>query len=291
MLSSPTLRLITTATVPHHVPVITSLRDDLITLHSPSVRVTLWGATAGMIDQRGLDSDGAIIERNAHDAFEHRQYLSTSPDKLAPRYDTTDAWCAIVMDTPRLLGAFLVDRLDPHDLPTSAEYVATIAAVYALRLASHEDIAMVTTQADTDPLTGLARRHVFDRTLALRRDSGDALVMIDLDGFKQVNDTHGHAAGDALLAKVGTALRAATRAADCVARVGGDEFAIILPAPYPSIPDLKQRLHAALASAGARGSIGIVPLISTNGRTAQELLAHADALMYEAKRQRKAILS
>ena len=90
-------------------------------------------------------------------------------------------------------------------------------------------------EARTDPLTGLANRKAFDEYLAnqtaiTRRYGGTlALVLFDLDQFKQINDAGGHAEGDAALAAFAQELRHGTRAADFVARIGGDEFVILLP--------------------------------------------------------------
>jgi diguanylate cyclase (GGDEF)-like protein len=81
--------------------------------------------------------------------------------------------------------------------------------------------------AETDPLTGLLNRRGFERLLADVRP-GDALVVCDLDHFKAVNDTHGHAAGDDLLADFGTAVRSVIRRHDAAGRLGGEEFVILL---------------------------------------------------------------
>jgi diguanylate cyclase (GGDEF)-like protein len=81
--------------------------------------------------------------------------------------------------------------------------------------------------AETDPLTGLANRRGFERLLADVRP-GDALVVCDLDHFKAVNDTHGHAAGDDLLAAFGAAVRSVIRRHDAAGRLGGEEFVILL---------------------------------------------------------------
>jgi diguanylate cyclase (GGDEF)-like protein/PAS domain S-box-containing protein len=90
--------------------------------------------------------------------------------------------------------------------------------------------------ADEDGLTHVPNRRSFEESVRLalelsaRHAIGGSLLMIDLDGFKSINDTHGHAVGDEVLGKVAAALRARLRATDLLARVGGDEFAVLLPA-------------------------------------------------------------
>ena len=107
-------------------------------------------------------------------------------------------------------------------------------------------------QARTDPLTELAnRRHLHERCARLlaRPDAAPVtLLMIDLDGFKIVNDRHGHPVGDALLVEVATRLAATMRRDDLLGRLGGDEFAAILPRTTPlQARTVAQRMHAALA--------------------------------------------
>ncbi|WP_341718215.1 bifunctional diguanylate cyclase/phosphodiesterase [Micromonospora sp. FIMYZ51] len=148
-----------------------------------------------------------------------------------------------------------------------------------------------------DALTGLAnRRHLLDEgneQLHNRHADGvTALVLIDLNHFKEVNDTLGHAAGDQTLIQVAERLRAAARAGDLVARLGGDEFAVLLRAlPAPAVAAHRaETLLAALhepfdidgmrISVEASGGIAIAP--SAGGMV--ELLRRADVAMYQAKR-------
>ncbi|RKZ14632.1 hypothetical protein DRQ50_08665 [bacterium] len=152
--------------------------------------------------------------------------------------------------------------------------------------------------ADHDGLTGLPNRTAFDRELLLAVDEALAagrplaLAFLDLDGFKPINDTHGHQAGDEVLRVVARRLLASFREYDLVARIGGDEFAVVLrrAAPPPPAP---ARLEAALAEIRApihwegvdlqvSASVGVV-LFPGHGRTATDLLAAADAAMYRAK--------
>jgi len=153
--------------------------------------------------------------------------------------------------------------------------------------------------AVTDPLTGLANRALVAHRLAevarqpLRAGRTDAVMLIDLDRFKPINDAHGHEAGDAVLAAVAVALRAVTRAGDTAGRLGGDEFAVVLR----GLPDrraaerIAQRLVDALRTPvifgdlvlGVEASIGVAIRDESTG-DAEELLAHADTAMYAAKR-------
>ena len=146
-------------------------------------------------------------------------------------------------------------------------------------------------QASTDELTGLPNRRAFDdavrAALARARRAGQPLsiLLVDLDGLKQVNDSAGHAAGDRLLVTAGSAWAATLRASDVIARVGGDEFAVLLEgADETAADEVIERLAAALppghgASAGAATWDG--------SEEAAALLARADAAMYECKRARR----
>ena len=150
-------------------------------------------------------------------------------------------------------------------------------------------------EADTDPLTGLANRRALERTLdaALSRAGARArsvgLLMLDLDGFKAINDTRGHAAGDAALREVAARLRRCVRERDLVARLGGDEFVIVLTDldhAARAVADLVDRVRDGLAAPFAeqelKAAIGVA-LYPSEGATAADLLAHADRAMYVDK--------
>jgi diguanylate cyclase (GGDEF)-like protein len=141
--------------------------------------------------------------------------------------------------------------------------------------------------AGTDPLTGAANRRAWDEELALAlvRSMRDGLPMsmalIDLDDFKGFNDQHGHQAGDRLLKESAAAWRGILRASDVLARIGGDEFAILLPGcALEMAASIADRLRAAVpASAGC--SVGVA--MWQPGETSTELVARADRALYEAK--------
>ena len=152
-----------------------------------------------------------------------------------------------------------------------------------------------------DALTGLPNRTLlFDRldvALRMRARSASAVgvVFIDLDGFKQVNDTLGHQAGDDLLRAVAIRLREATRDADTVARVGGDEFVIVLPdlAGEPALKPMADRLVQGVERPVRVGTDDVTPRLSVGCTIAGEdddadsILNRADELMYQAKRSRR----
>jgi diguanylate cyclase (GGDEF)-like protein len=154
-------------------------------------------------------------------------------------------------------------------------------------------------QAVTDELTGLGNRrhllHELDQALAVqtgdRRRAGLALLLIDLDHFKEINDSFGHPTGDALLQQIGPRIRRAVRPSDLVTRLGGDEFAVILTgADARYATRIAERITAAMneavsveaASLHIGASIGIA-LSPTHGTSADELLRCADVAMYRAK--------
>ncbi|SNR61143.1 sensor domain-containing diguanylate cyclase [Blastococcus mobilis] len=154
-------------------------------------------------------------------------------------------------------------------------------------------------QATTDPLTGLLNRTAFSERLAAATVTIDpaappAVLFVDVDDFKTVNDTLGHAAGDELLVTVAARLTADVRSDDVVARLGGDEFAVLLTvAPGDRLRDVSDRLLTALRApvelAGTTVSItaSIGGALGAPGDTAETLLHGADTAMYSAKRSGK----
>jgi diguanylate cyclase (GGDEF)-like protein len=151
-----------------------------------------------------------------------------------------------------------------------------------------------------DPLTGLANRLLLadrlDQALALaRRHAAKAgLMYLDLDHFKTINDTHGHGVGDDLLRAVSTRLQECLRTSDTLARIGGDEFVIVLAelsSPEEAIR-VAQRIVSALALPFELGNVVVqtsssigIAIHPEGGDDAQTLTIHADQAMYQAKRQ------
>lgn len=154
-------------------------------------------------------------------------------------------------------------------------------------------------QSHHDPLTGLVNRRGFSEALDLeaermrRTQHPLTIAYLDLDNFKQVNDEHGHAAGDALLRTVSRTMLANSRGMDVVARLGGDEFCLLLPesgddAARAALGKLGLRLREEVAAAGwpVTFSIGAVTF-ETAGNSADEMIERADQLMYRVKQSGK----
>ena len=199
-----------------------------------------------------------------------------------------------------LSGLLCVEFADESSerLP-SAAHVRDFADRIAVAVRNLQFTRQLYQKGHFDNLTGLPNRALFNETLqatvatAVARGQTGALLYLDLDSFKQVNDTGGHAAGDRLLEQSAGRMRACLDTSEMIARLGGDEFAILLP----DVSDpgharvVATRILAALASvdessrSGARpvtASIGIC-LFPADGRSAGDLLKHSDIAMYRAK--------
>ena len=138
-----------------------------------------------------------------------------------------------------------------------------------------------------DPLTGLSNRRFILTQLAgavsaaRRHERPLSIAMIDIDHFKAVNDEHGHAAGDRVLAAIAHAMRRHLRAEDQLGRLGGEEFLALLPdADADAAAAAAEKLRASVEAAGVTVSIGWA---AWEGESADELLGRADDALYEAK--------
>jgi diguanylate cyclase (GGDEF)-like protein len=184
---------------------------------------------------------------------------------------------------------------DPLRLAAEVDRLQAELDVMRRRLAEFE------ASAERDPLTGVFNRRGFDRELTRavayldRYPARAALVYLDLDRFKPVNDTYGHAAGDAVLVATTASLARHVRASDSVGRLGGDEFAILLwnlgPAEARAKADALEAAIAAVAidCHGAAVSVGASAGVATlsAGDTLGDIIARADAAMYARKDSRR----
>ncbi len=189
-----------------------------------------------------------------------------------------------------------------NDLGTS--FNALLAELHSWQTLMQGENQRLLHEASHDGLTGLANRAFFEgrleRALIDAAQSGTrvALLLLDCDKFKQINDGYGHAAGDAVLVGIAARLRAQFRGDDLVARLGGDEFAVLV-APSPAaaeVPGLGDKVtHAMQHPVIVRDELGIVASLSVgfstfpeDGTEAAALMQRADEAMYRAKRSRAA---
>jgi diguanylate cyclase (GGDEF)-like protein/PAS domain S-box-containing protein len=192
-------------------------------------------------------------------------------------------------------GSLGVACTRPGPLPAGAEaLLCRLAELAALSVMSASARDQMATLASTDHLTGLWNRRAFQERLAAelerarRYDRPMALVMLDIDHFKRINDVHGHPVGDRVLIEVASRLFATVREGEVVARIGGEEFAWILPETGgESAVAAAERVRLAIAAETFTGvghltiSLGVCDL--DEGETASELIRLADRALYWAK--------
>jgi diguanylate cyclase (GGDEF)-like protein len=195
-------------------------------------------------------------------------------------------------DPQQRLGALV----QLHDVSTRhrahAEAVRTLAA-RQLELDKATALqSLLREQAMHDPLTGLLNRRALDERFGHeRRDTTEplTLVLLDLDHFKQVNDRHGHATGDAVLRDFGAAVRSGLRATDALFRVGGEEFALLMPGVVPEVAMLRVNTLRQLVGRWRLGGLAEPQTFSAGlglagpGESLAALTARVDAALYRAK--------
>lgn len=256
-----------------------------------------------LVTADGSGPGTSLAARLAHDfALVDAHFIPVSalgPDDIAlvvPRApDTALVW------SPRRFGSEMFLVLAPVRLLASAVFLGGIGffifRLYGLAHELEERRRSAQELAARDSLTGLGNRLAFDQRLqqAFSEETGVALLYLDLDDFKQVNDTLGHGAGDELLKSVATRLGQVARTDDLVARIGGDEFGILRTSvtTRDDLAELAADVGVALGEAfrvgnkafSIKASIGIA-LAPDDATTATELVKVADEALYRAKATR-----
>jgi diguanylate cyclase (GGDEF)-like protein len=255
----------------------------------PTSTVHLWAACGTAIVSFGLLFNG---ERNGGAAGGDEMYylwVTLYAAYYLGRWGTAGQLIVIAIAYTATLVAIDPGPIGPSRWLTTMG-LATGAAVVVRLLSERVErlVGELRHAAATDPLTGLLNRRAFaercGHELARARRSGEAFatLLIDVDHFKQINDREGHAAGDEALVSLALVLKRELREIDTVARIGGDEFAILLPATgVAGASAIADRLRGA---AGVTISVGTA-VYGIDGHTADELARAADATLYEAKRR------
>jgi diguanylate cyclase (GGDEF)-like protein len=240
-------------------------------------------ALPGEVDVQ-LDEGGRTV---AGDPL-NRGEAAAAPIRIADR-----TWLLVVGD-PNRPGVSL-----PALIGLVGLSLAALLAALVLIWSRNERMQELRRQATRDPLTGLKNRRRFEEDLRtelarIRREGGEgALLMLDLDNFKRVNDTLGHPVGDRVIADIAGVLRSRMRVTDVVARLGGDEFAVVLPHCDPSEARLVgEEIGAAIRDHAPEEeavppitvSVGIAMFGASVAVDLEALEEQADAALYEAKR-------
>ena len=269
-----------------HDAIITKARDGTITSWNRGAE-RLYGYTA----EEAIGRPTALIEPDSRSG-EHREML-----EKAFRGDSLDHFETerVRKDGTRLVVSLTVSPV--RDIRGRIVSAAVIARDITERSRYEERLRHL---ADHDQLTGLYNRRRFEEELKRelartgRYDSHGAVLSVDVDNFKSINDSAGHAAGDAVLIEVAALLMRRFRSSDVVGRLGGDEFAVLLPAvgvdeARAAAQDLLATIHNLGAVFGGKPlrvtvSVGVAAFESDDA-TASELLTGADLAMYAAKAQ------
>ena len=227
-----------------------------------------------------------------------RTDLDPSSEAVAGTLDEPEALvCVPLVVEDRTIAALNVYRTgdDVSFSSQEAEVIERFGAMAALAFNSARHRELLRAQARTDNLTGLLNHRAYHERLdeelerALLSGRPLAVVLLDLDRFKAINDTHGHGEGDRALQAVGEELRGAVRAGDAVARLGGEEFALIIPgASAAQATEAAERMRAAVAGVrvhdGKLSASAGVAIFPSDGTGVEGLLEAADTALYKAKR-------
>ena len=221
-----------------------------------------------------------IVESLWHKRDESKSRIQTQPILIAVAVLFSAILLSLLALKPGYLPGFIVG-------PAIATlFLAFIRMVVALRQA--QEIGTERTLARTDELTGLPNRRKFMAELIEFSNSQGALLLIDLNGFKPINDQYGHEVGDQLLRAVSQRFRRSLPSHSTLARLGGDEFGALVSGDFESTMEAALALHASVsypfAIAGETITIGVSVGFVTNDGT-RDMMHRADQAMYKAKRE------
>ena len=261
--------------------------------HSP--RPELWAALGWALAPLIIAVSAALTGAAESPAL---MWLALPVTTLGARFEPRSVRIGVGYTVALLLAVtvgldYATVREQPEELIFPFALIIAMAILGGAALQSEREHRRV---AVIDPLTGLLNRSAFAQRLGELQHQMDrgarsplGFLIADIDHFKRVNDEHGHPAGDAVLRDVGHAMRDELRAFDLVYRLGGEEFAILLPgADLAKTQEIAERLRRAVAQSSTDGisvtmSFGAGAIGGSDVRLAQ-LYAQADAALYEAKR-------
>ena len=258
-----------------------------------------WSVLLAVVGVAAL-ADGASLAPVAAPALASAAWRREAPAGPGPEFSLVVLGAILVSAIVALTLLTIGQFSDIDDVAVALATVTVLAGMARAGLTVVDRLRESDRRAVTDDLTGLGnRRHLVDRLRAAiesaTNDDGElALLLIDLDGFKELNDTLGHHAGDEVLRQIGPRLKHILRGDDTLARLGGDEFAVVLaPGDEATASAAGLRLRAALERPFEVGGIRVhidasvgIALFPAHSRDPLGLLQRADVAMYEAKRMR-----
>jgi diguanylate cyclase (GGDEF)-like protein len=262
------------ATMPSSIPALERTIAEIRRLN-PNLIVLFGGQGA---QPRG-EKDGAVLVRSLEQLL---GVVEAALDVPVSNSEGPSVQLPPPPDRVEEVGAQREDETVERNLSGIAAETADLARDLARQANAYKDLAY------TDALSGLPNRRAFEDRAARLRDFSDAkplaVLMMDLDGFKQVNDLEGHEAGDRILASMARAIAGGLREGDFVARLGGDEFAALLPRTnLEEAESLAERLRADVQDAGSSASVTSSFGVAMLEDDVRRALLRADVALYEAK--------
>jgi diguanylate cyclase (GGDEF)-like protein/PAS domain S-box-containing protein len=260
--------------------------------------VGAWSASGTQLTGHTIDLTGATATATVYQLGHSAQvirYPDHSADRFLDEFSLGGGFAAPISVGGKLWGAVGVAVTAGRTVPADAqERLSSFAELAAMAISSTEAMETLSREAATDPLTGLANYRAFHERLGAEVERSSrhgrllSVAVLDLDHFKQVNDNHGHLIGDRVLAEVATRLANAVRTGELVGRIGGEEFAWLMPETaqadaYSAAERVRQAIKStAFDTAGALTmSIGVCS--NEHAETAEDLLGCADQALYRAK--------
>jgi diguanylate cyclase (GGDEF)-like protein/PAS domain S-box-containing protein len=257
-----------------------------------------WSRNAARLTGLTIDLTGntatARVYREGHSA-RVAQYRGHSVDPFLDEFALGGGFAAPITAEGRLWGAIGVALTAGRPIPAGAqERLASFAELVAVAISSAEALETLSREATTDHITGLANYRAFHERLgseierSARHRRPLSVAVLDLDHFKKVNDTHGHQTGDDVLAEVARRLAGAVRGGELIARIGGEEFAWLMPEATPegacaAAERVRETIQNTPFGAAGTLTVSIGVCSSRQAETADELVGRADEALYWSK--------
>jgi diguanylate cyclase (GGDEF)-like protein len=260
----------------HALAILTARSQDDLLDHTLVAAVRLTGAAAAAI----IGPDGT--RTYGDDRYTRRLERLDATGLSSDAVTSVGLGPHIVVEVGERL--MVVAAAEGRSLRTGARTVLELLLAHARAAGDRlREVEQLTHRANRDPLTGLHHHRPFTRRLAESRPGHTAVITLDVDRFKTINDEYGHAAGDHALVSLVEAMRSALRDHDEFYRIGGDEFAVVVDVNGPAeAVAVARRLLAAARRVGQTVSAGVA--LNAPGETGRQTVVRADRALYEAKR-------